>query len=60
MRLTRIKVLAMLLLVPVLVMGGYWIGGNAGWERLWPFILGYVVGAVYAWLQLMDRLKPQR
>ena len=55
-----VKVLVMLLLVPVMVMSGYWIGGGSGWERMWPFLLGYIIGAIYAWMQLTDKLKLQR
>lgn len=48
----KLKLLLTVLLVPLLILLGYRLGGASNWQHLWPFLLGYGVGALYMLVQL--------
>lgn len=50
------KVLTVLI-PPVSVLVGYAISGSGGFNHLWPFLLGYSVGAVYLLLLELKKIK---
>lgn len=52
-----VKKLLTLLSVPGMVLLGYAIAGSGGWQHLWPFLLGYLVGGIYAWLQVRSQTR---